>query len=54
MIVEVEWDGLPAVDERTWEPVETIFEDLPGMLEEFISTPGNRQLKTKVRTLFFT
>lgn len=51
--LEIEWYGLPATNERTLEQVQTIFEDLPGMLEDYISTSWKRQLKNRIRGQYF-
>ncbi len=43
--VQVEWEGLPDTSDRTWEPLEQIMADIPGVLEEFLHTAGDRNLK---------
>ena len=41
----VEWEGLPDDVDQTWEPLAQIFEDLPGLLEDFLHSGGDRKLK---------
>jgi len=48
--VEVEWEGLPDRDDWTWEPLQQIFEDVPGRLEDFLNTTGARVLKKRALT----
>ena len=47
LMVQVEWEGLPDSLDFTWEPLERVFEDLPGMLEDFLHTAGDRDLKLR-------
>lgn len=51
--VLVEWEGLPDDVDRTWEPVSQIHEDLPGILEDFLHSQDQRQLKLKALESFF-
>lgn len=46
----VEWDGLPDELDQTWEPLQQVSEDLPGMLQDFLCSVHNRTLKTKALT----
>lgn len=34
----VEWQGLPDEMDLTWEPLQQVYEDLPGFLEDFLHT----------------
>lgn len=43
--VLVEWAGLPDTCDRTWEPIGVLFEDLPGLLQDYLQTAGKRDLK---------
>ena len=43
--VYIEWDGLPAEADRSWEPIGVVREDLPGVLEDYLHTEGDRDLK---------
>ena len=43
----VEWEGLPDERDWTWEPLSQMAEDVPGMMEDFLSTSGSRSLKRK-------
>lgn len=45
--LQVEWEGLPEKVDLTWAPLRTIREDLPQMLDYFLHTAGDRQLKQK-------
>lgn len=47
--VLVEWQGLPDEEDHTWEPLKQIFEDLPGLLEDFLHTSGKRDLKRQAQ-----
>ena len=49
--VMVEWEGLLDLVDRTWEPLTQILEDLPGVLEDFLCTEGNRDIKQKAQAL---
>lgn len=53
MRINVEWDGLPARKDWTWEPIEQVREDLPGMLEDYLAAEGHRVLKTQARSQLF-
>lgn len=46
--VQVEWDGLPADEDFTWEPVEQVSKDLPGILPDFLHNSGQRATKKRV------
>lgn len=52
--VLVEWSGLPDESDFTWEPIARIFEDLPGMLEDFLHSSGQRGLKQKSLESFYS
>ena len=41
----VEWAGLPDRSDWTWEPLTQVFEDMPGRLQDFLHTAGDRALK---------
>ena len=43
----VEWEGLPDSEDLTWEPLLQIYEDLPGLLHDFLYTAGDMTLKRK-------
>ena len=45
--IHVEWEGLPDRDDWTWEPLQQVYEDVPGMLEDFLSTKSSRPLKRR-------
>ena len=45
--LNVEWDGLPDSVDMTWEPLERLHEDLPGMVEDFLHSSGQRALKRR-------
>lgn len=38
--VKVEWQGLSDEVDMSWEPVRQIYEDLPGLLEDFLRSSG--------------
>ena len=44
-LVKVQYEGLPDDADYTWEPLRNLTEDLPGMLEDFLHTSGDRKLK---------
>ena len=50
--VAVECAGLPDSDDYTWEPVEQINEDLPGMFHDYLHTSGKRALKRQALAQF--
>ena len=43
--VHDEWQGLPDDVDMTWEPVNQVHEDMPGLLDDFLHTSGKRSLK---------
>lgn len=43
--VEIEWDGLPDVEDRTWEPLKQIETDVLELLKCFLSSSGKWKLK---------
>ena len=45
--IQVEWEGLPDKVDQTWEPLKSVSEDLPDMLNEFLSSSGKQRLKEK-------
>lgn len=49
--VQIEWDGLPDQSDLTWEPLRQVHEDLPGLLEDFLASSGQRGLKRKAAML---
>ena len=49
--VMVEWEGLLDLVDRTWEPLTQVLEDLPRVLEDFLCTEGNRDIKQKAQAL---
>lgn len=53
MKINVEWEGLPHKDDWTWEPINQVREDLPGMVEDHLPSHGRRVLKTQARAQLF-
>lgn len=51
--VQFEWEGLPQTNDWSWEPIDSIREDVPGVLEDFLHTAGNRLIKRKVLATFY-
>lgn len=51
--VQLEWSGLPDPAEYTWEPIFQVFEDLPGILEDFLHTSSDRVLKNRALETFY-
>ena len=51
--VQVEWDGLSHESDYTWEPIAQVFEDLPGVLEDFLHSSGDRTLKRRALAMFY-
>ena len=49
--IQIEWDGLPDDVDLTCEPLESVKEDLPGMLHDFLCTARQRELKRKTLRL---
>ena len=43
--VQIECVRLPENEDRTWEPLPQVHEDIPGLLREFLNSPGNLKLK---------
>lgn len=41
----VEWSGLPHVVDNTWEPLSQIFQDVPGVVQDYMAIPGFHKLK---------
>jgi len=38
MFFRVQWDGLPDESDFTWNPIQSMFADVPDMVHEFLST----------------
>ena len=51
--VRIEWEGLPSELDWSWEPINLIWEDIPGVLEHFLHTAGNRHLKSKALASYY-
>lgn len=49
--MNVEWEGLPDVTDRIWEPLEHIKDDLPGMLHKLLLESGKPGLNKKAVAL---
>ena len=45
--LQVEWEGLPDREDMSWEPLAQAHEDLPGMVEDFLQTAGERAMKRR-------
>ena len=43
--IAVQWEGLPDEDDRTWEPLLQVHEDIPRLLTDFLESPGQKKLK---------
>ena len=43
----IQWEGLPDDMDWTWEPVNQVYDDLPGLLQDFLHTAGKRNLKRR-------
>lgn len=52
--IRVEWDGLPDVVDLTWEPLETVQEDQPQILDYFLRTAGDRKWKPEALAQCFS
>ena len=50
----IELDGLTDHEDKTWDPLERIHEDLPGLVEYFLQTSGDRRLKRQSIELLST
>lgn len=48
----VAWMGYEEGD-NTWEPIETMLEDIPGVVEDYMYTAGDRNLKREIIDLYF-
>lgn len=49
----IRWAGLSEDADRTWEPLSQIRDDIPRVLEDFLHTAGNRNLKRNTLDLYF-
>ena len=47
----VEWEGLNDTQDLTWKPVTQLWEDVPGILEDFLNSTGDRPLKRRALDL---
>lgn len=45
--LQLQWEGLPDDRDYTWSPLDTIHEDVPDMLREFLSKTRKREVATK-------
>lgn len=50
--VLVKWLGYAEADD-TLEPINSMLEDMPGMVENHLYTPGERNLKRELPDLYF-
>lgn len=50
--VLVEWLGCERSDD-TWEPVQVMVEDVPGLVQDYLYTAGERNIKKKILDLYF-
>ena len=45
--IRIEWDGLPDDVDLSWEPMERVKEEIPGVLNNFLCTAGHQERKRK-------
>lgn len=50
--IQVEWAGLPDVEDYTWEPRQQEHGDVTGLLEDYLHSSGDHDLKLKPLNLF--
>lgn len=51
--VLIRWAGLDEDEDRTWEPIRQIRDDLPGVLEDYLHTSGKRNIKRNALDLHY-
>lgn len=51
IFVRVQWKGLPVERAFTWHPLTELYEDVPGLLKEFLLKTSNMSLATEVSKL---
>lgn len=49
--IQVEWEGLSDQIDRSWGTLRRVFEDLPGLLHDFLYTAADRELKKRALRL---
>lgn len=40
-------------DDKTWEPLNTMMQDVPGVVEDYLYSAGDRNLERKIIDLYF-
>lgn len=51
--VSTEWLGLHENDDKTWEPLSKVKQDLSGVLEDFLRSVSERNLKREMLNIYF-
>ena len=49
--VLVQWEGLLEDSDRTWEPLQQLYEDVPDILDNFLQTSSKRELKRRTQDM---
>ena len=49
--VLVRREGLYEDSDRTWEPLQQLYEDIPDILHNYLQTSSNRELKRRAQAL---
>lgn len=44
--------GFDEADNETWEPLASVMEDESGTLEDFLQSPGDRNMKREILDLY--
>jgi len=52
--IQVVWEGLPDESDYTWEPLSQVFEDIPLVLKTFLDTDGNRNIKNRILSQYYS
>lgn len=45
--IEIEWDGLPDREDRTWENLSEMNDHIPGLIHDFLNSAKKRNIKRR-------
>lgn len=51
--LQIHWMGSMDNADVTWKPLKNICDDVPGILKDFLHTPGEAKLKREIFDLYF-
>lgn len=51
--ISISWEDWDDALDRTWEPLTQLKEDVPGLVEDFLHSPGQGSIKARILYLFY-